>query len=204
MNLIGNAIKFTSKGGVTVNVSWEWDDNGIDDEMVIADEGKKHIQNNKYFANISGSGNAKHCFPYTKIRENNYTKEDKGFKEPYQRSSPNVRYQSHDKKSGKAIISVADTGIGIKEDVIPKLFQPFNQADSSISGHYGGTGLGLWISKSIIELMKGKISIKSIEEVGSTFTIMFPATVSKEVKCFTGSIDSTKEYEKFINRIFRF
>jgi len=202
MNLIGNAIKFTSKGGITINVSWEWDyDNETDDGMNIADEGEKHIQNDKYFANLSGTANARCLFPFAKIRKNNYTEADKDIPEHREFSSRFLKLHNH-KKSGKVQISVVDTGIGIKEEAIHKLFQPFNQADSSISGNYGGTGLGLWISKSIIELMKGKILIKSIEGVGSTFTVMFPANISQEAKCFTGSIDPSKEYEKFIRSIF--
>ncbi|PZO40514.1 MAG: hypothetical protein DCF19_11465 [Pseudanabaena frigida] len=62
--------------------------------------------------------------------------------------------------------AIADTGIGIRGDRIDKLFQPFTQADSSISRQYGGTGLGLVISKRLIELMGGTIWVKSLGQVG--------------------------------------
>ena len=65
---------------------------------------------------------------------------------------------------------VTDTGIGIAEDQVARLFQNFAQADSTIARRYGGTGLGLAICKKIIEQMGGEISVSSRKDVGSTFS----------------------------------
>jgi PAS domain S-box-containing protein len=67
------------------------------------------------------------------------------------------------------IFSVKDTGIGISKDAISQLFQPFIQLDSSSTRKYGGTGLGLIISKNLVEMMKGKIRVESHPGKGSNF-----------------------------------
>jgi signal transduction histidine kinase/CheY-like chemotaxis protein len=64
---------------------------------------------------------------------------------------------------------VSDSGIGMTPEQISKIFEPFAQADSSTTRRYGGTGLGLSITKSLIELMGGKLSVKSALKVGSNF-----------------------------------
>ena len=70
--------------------------------------------------------------------------------------------------------SVKDTGIGMNQAQIKKIFEPFVQADSSISRQYGGTGLGLTITKKYIELLGGTLKVESQEGVGSTFSFSIP------------------------------
>jgi len=80
---------------------------------------------------------------------------------------------------------VQDTGIGLSKTEQERLFQPFSQADSSITRKYQGTGLGLTISKQIIELMKGKIWIESKKNSGSTFFF----TLKLSAKTQRGSLE---------------
>jgi signal transduction histidine kinase/DNA-binding response OmpR family regulator len=75
---------------------------------------------------------------------------------------------------------VRDSGIGISEDKIPRLFEKFTQLDGSISRRHGGTGLGLAICKQFVELMDGSIEVESREGVGSTFHFSFPAQASSD------------------------
>jgi signal transduction histidine kinase/CheY-like chemotaxis protein len=70
--------------------------------------------------------------------------------------------------------AVADTGLGIAEDKLPHLFQPFYQVDSSIRRRFGGTGLGLSISKRFVELHEGKIWVESAAGRGTTFVFRIP------------------------------
>ena len=66
---------------------------------------------------------------------------------------------------------VKDTGIGMDADFVPKIFDVFSQADNTTMNAYGGTGLGMPITKSIVEMMNGKIDVKSEKNVGSEFTV---------------------------------
>ncbi len=74
--------------------------------------------------------------------------------------------------------AVSDEGIGMSQEQIDKLFQPFTQADNSTTRKYGGTGLGLTITKRFAEMMGGSVVVTSEANKGSTFTVTLPAYVT--------------------------
>ncbi len=79
-------------------------------------------------------------------------------------------------------LRVRDTGIGISQDAQNKIFNSFSQADGSTTRKFGGTGLGLTISKKLTELMGGKIGLKSQSDVGSTFWFAIPLKKETSIK----------------------
>jgi len=131
VNIIGNAIKFTNKGGISIFV-----------ENPLLDY--KYLSQNKV------------C----------------------------------------VLFKIKDTGIGIPEDQLDKIFENFTQVNHSKSIKYGGTGLGLAISKKLISLMDGDIWVKSKIDEGSTFFIKMILSLSEREEIYQKSKEQQKELEK--------
>ena len=87
---------------------------------------------------------------------------------------------------GEVVISVADTGIGIAPQDIPKVFEEFRQLDGSTTRRYGGTGLGLAISKQFVELHGGRMWVESQPGEGSTFFFTLPLAQAEDERPSSG------------------
>ncbi len=83
-------------------------------------------------------------------------------------------------EDGFVVTAVRDTGIGIEQKDIARLFRPFEQIDNGLSRKHEGTGLGLSISRRLVELMGGSIAVESEAGVGSVFTFRLPLTSPEE------------------------
>ena len=89
----------------------------------------------------------------------------------------NIEMVSSKAKEVKLKFVIKDTGIGMTEEQVGRLFKAFTQADTSITRKYGGTGLGLTISKKLIDMMKGNISVESEYGKGTSFIFEMPFEV---------------------------
>jgi signal transduction histidine kinase/CheY-like chemotaxis protein/HPt (histidine-containing phosphotransfer) domain-containing protein len=95
------------------------------------------------------------------------------------RVTVNARILEHTNENARIEFAVSDTGIGISPEDQEKIFIPFTQADASTTRNYGGTGLGLTISRKLVELMEGRIWVESRPGQGSTFYFTVPLKLQK-------------------------
>lgn len=93
--------------------------------------------------------------------------------------------RQHGAGGDRVTFSVADTGVGMTEEQLARLFQAFSQAEASTAAKYGGTGLGLAISKRFAEMMGGDIGVRSAPGRGTTFTVQLPAVVAEPAAAVT-------------------
>jgi len=121
-----------------------------------------HIKSSKSSANIPKMENQSTIEPaisdlQQQIKETNYVFDD-----------------------GLLVVDIIDTGVGMTEEECGKLFQPFSQANSGIKRQFGGTGLGLWITKQLLMLMNGVIEVQSIIRKGTRFRVIIPFKITHE------------------------
>ena len=97
-----------------------------------------------------------------------------------------------------AIIKIIDTGIGIQKEFLNQIFEEFRQVSEGLNRHFEGTGLGLTITKRFVEMMSGKISVKSELGKGSTFIVEFPQILEpKSNNNLLQGISNNEDEEKF-------
>jgi len=149
LNLIGNSIKFTNQGSISVTIKW------LDCEKVSS----------KCFEPI----------PYDDVDEGLFEKEENLLAVNTRRIPQGP--QNHQESKGVLKIIVKDTGSGMRKEVLDKLFQKFSQVSEDVSQRNIGTGLGLFISKEICNAMNGDIRVYSQFGKGTTFVVCIP-TVS--------------------------
>ncbi|XP_052147853.1 probable histidine kinase 4 [Oryza glaberrima] len=164
-NLVGNSIKFTERGHIFVQVHLA-DHSNLATEAKIEPvvNGMNGHKDEAIAIPTSGSHNTLSGFEAADSR-NNW----ENFKLLLSYEKNEMPYES-DSDKVTLVVSVEDTGIGIPLHAQGRVFTPFMQADSSTSRNYGGTGIGLSISKCLVEIMGGQINFVSRPLVGSTFT----------------------------------
>jgi CheY-like chemotaxis protein len=86
-------------------------------------------------------------------------------------------------------VAVQDTGIGIPDPVLPRIFDRFTQADSTTARRYGGSGLGLAISREIVQLMGGRIAARSVDGGGSRFEFAVPLSRAEKLPVDSARVD---------------
>lgn len=112
-----------------------------------------------------------------------------------------VSVQPNNPEKAIVTIDVSDTGMGIDDDKIDVIFDKFTQADNSISNQYGGSGLGLTISKSLIEIMGGKMSVTSKKGMGTKFTIAVNLPILQQQKKLSKKNSKGQESESPLNNV---
>ncbi|GMH26276.1 hypothetical protein Nepgr_028119 [Nepenthes gracilis] len=168
-NLVGNSVKFTERGHIFVKVH-------VDENTKVVMDVKAETHTNgksRECCVLSGGSQFKTLSGYEAADEQNSWDALQGLI-----VDEDIRYDGlsndlgPDGTSGNItlMVSVEDTGIGIPLHAQGRVFMPFMQADSSTSRNYGGTGIGLSISKCLVQLMGGQISFISRPQIGSTFS----------------------------------
>ncbi|GAB2279934.1 Histidine kinase 4 [Dionaea muscipula] len=153
-NLVGNSVKFTKRGHIFVKVHL------ADDSKVELDVKTGTVAEGKHCEGVSNQ---------FKTLSGYETAADGNSWDIFQCLMGDEKLQCDASGNVTVMVSVEDTGIGIPLHAQDRVFLPFMQADSSTSRNYGGTGIGLSISKCLVQLMGGQIGFISRPQIGSTF-----------------------------------
>ncbi|KAL4192364.1 hypothetical protein AMTRI_Chr06g193980 [Amborella trichopoda] len=162
-NLVGNSVKFTAKGHIFVSLHLVEE---VESLMEISTEAAPNILSGPIKNGLINLYNTLSGYPIADKRRS--WENFKAFNREGCLSPKTCSQSSFD--SINLLITVEDTGVGIPKEAQARVFTPFMQADSSTSRTYGGTGIGLSISKCLVELMNGEIGFVSEPNIGSCFS----------------------------------
>lgn len=111
----------------------------------------------------------------------------------------NVKFEPISDSQGQLRVKVKDTGIGMSEDDLKKVFNAFEQASTRASMSAQGTGLGLSITKQLIEMQNGTLNVESEEGIGSSFELMIPYQIQSDEVLFEEEIESLDKYKNTLS-----
>ncbi|KAJ0973640.1 hypothetical protein J5N97_015605 [Dioscorea zingiberensis] len=180
-NLVGNSVKFTEEGHIFVSVHLvEELENSCDVSNRVLKQIPEPLKSGIDISRMTLSG-------FQVVDRRKSWENFKIFKFPIETAD-----------AINLLVTVEDTGVGIPEDAQSRIFMPFMQADSSTSRTYGGTGIGLSISKCLVDLMGGEIGFVSRPGIGSTFA--FTAAFREGLR---SSVDMKRHQSDSITSEFR-